>query len=207
MIEDTFPIEFPLRREIVAGLQRSALIRSEWISIQQHAPSFHLTVSYHALQTCKGCTVKRLTAAFLIVGILSSTVCAQSTDQVIKDRRRVFVGWLGIIKTAESKYRSKHGVYGNLTALRGAHLLGALVFASGSSTDNAPDSSVIPTSTDFQVRVSSDGHHYRVTIRETVADVGQVGLYASEMSTEWMVGHTPQLPEDGPQGPLPSIAR
>jgi hypothetical protein len=137
--------------------------------------------------------VKKLTVAFLILGIAQSTVFAQSTDQVIKDRHKVFVGSLGIVKTAESEYRNTHHVYGNLTALRDAHLLGALVFASDSTTENAPDSNVIPTSIDFQVTVPSGGHLYRVTIRETLVDVGQVGVYASEMSTEWMVGRPPLI--------------
>jgi len=77
--------------------------------------------------------VKRLTVAFLILGIFASTVFAQSTERAIRDRHRVFVGWLGIVKTAESRYRNKHGVYGNLAALRGSHLLDVLVFGSNPS--------------------------------------------------------------------------
>jgi type II secretory pathway pseudopilin PulG len=148
--------------------------------------------------------------ALLIVGTLASTVLAQSTEQVIKDRRQIFVGWLGIINNAETKYKSKHGVYGNLTALRHAHLLDALVFEPNAPSQGPPDSNRIPTSTGFQVTVSSDGQHYKVAIRERLVDVGNIGLFADEASTEWMVGRPTQVPrdrEDGPEGPMPSVAR
>jgi len=152
--------------------------------------------------------VKRLTVAFLILGIFASTVFAQSTERAIRDRHRVFVGWLGIVKTAESRYRNKHGVYGNLAALRGSHLLDVLVFGSNPSPESLPDSNLIPTSTGFQVTVSNDGQHYKVAIHERLVDVGNISLFAGEASTEWIVGRPPQAPlEDGPEGSLPSVAR
>lgn len=152
--------------------------------------------------------MKRLTVAVLILGTFSSTGFTQSTEQVIRDRHRVFVGWLGMVRTAEFKYRSRHGAYGNLTALRDAHLLDAFVFETRPSPESPPDSTLIPTSTSFQVTVSSDGQHYHVAIRERLVDVGNIGLSAGEASTEWMVARQPHLSyEDGPEGPLPSLAR
>jgi hypothetical protein len=150
--------------------------------------------------------VKRLTVAFLVLSIFASTVFAQSADEVIKVRLRVFVGWLEIVKTAESKYKSEHGVYGDLTALRDAHLVDALVFASSTPRETAPDSSLIPKSTYFQVTASIDGQHYKIAIQERL-DVGNVSLSADEVSTGWGISHPPHLPqEDGPEGPLISLA-
>jgi hypothetical protein len=115
---------------------------------------------------------------------------------------------------------SKHGAYGNLTALRDAHLLDALVFEYNASPESLPASNLIPTSTGFQVTVSNDGQHYKVAIHERLVDVGNISLFAGEASTEWIVGRPPQAPlEDGPEGvllhlrsvvdikPLPSVAR
>ena len=73
-----------------------------------------------------------LTIAVLILGAYS-TVFAQSAERVIRDRHNVFAGWLGILRTAESKCSNKHGVYGNLAALRDGHLLDVLVLASDAS--------------------------------------------------------------------------
>jgi hypothetical protein len=173
-----------------------------------NAPPFHLTVPSMRYKLASGCAVKRLIVALLIVGTLASTVFAQTAEQIIKDRHKVFVGWLGIVKSAEAKYESKHGVYGNLTALRHAHLLDALVFESSAPSQSPPDSALIPASTDFQVTVSSDGQHYKVAIHERLVDVGNISLLADEVGTEWIVSHPPRLPlEDGPQGPMPSVAR
>jgi hypothetical protein len=124
---------------------------------------------------------------------------------------QVFVGWLGIVNFAEAKYKRKHGVYGNLTALRHAHLLDGLVFESNASSQSQPDSNLLPASTGFQVTVSSDGQHYKVAIHERLVDVGNISLLVDQgppRSTEWIVSRPPQAPpEDGPQGPLPSVAR
>ena len=56
---------------------------------------------------------------------------AQSVEQ--KDRSRVFSAWLEMVKAAERDYTNKNGCYGNLATLHKAHLLGSLVFESGSS--------------------------------------------------------------------------
>jgi len=132
---------------------------------------------------------------------------AQTAEQITEGRRKVFVGWLGIVNFAEAKYKSKHRVYGNLTALRHAHLLDALVFESNVPS-SPPDSNLIPVSTGFRVTVSSDGQHYKVAIHERLVDVGDIGLLVDQASTEWIVSCPPQAPpEDGPQGPLSSVAR
>src|SRR5713226_9219733 len=86
---------------------------------------------------------------------------AQTAEQIIEGRRKVFVGWLGIVNFAEAKYKSKHRVYGNLTALRHAHLLDALVFESNVPS-SPPDSSLIPVSTGFRVTVSRDRKNTRL---------------------------------------------
>ena len=155
--------------------------------------------------------MKSLIVALLIVGTMASTVFAQTAEEVIRGRRSVFVGWLGIVNLAEAKYKSKHGVYGNLTALRHAHLLDGLVFESNASSQSTPDSNLIPASTGFQVTVSSNGQHYKVAIHERLVDVGDISLFVDQgapRSTEWIVSRPPQAPlDDGLQGPLPSVAR
>jgi hypothetical protein len=95
--------------------------------------------------------MKRLTVALLIVGIFASIARAQSAEQVMKDRRKVLFGWIGTIRAAESAYKSKHGVYGNLNALRDAHLLDSLVFESDKPTETGPVLNFVPTSTRFEV--------------------------------------------------------
>jgi hypothetical protein len=148
----------------------------------------------------------KLTIAVLILGA-SSTVFAQSPERVIRDRHKLFASWLGIVRTAESQYSHKHGVYGNLAASRDGQLLRELVFASDTSQEDASNQNLVPTTTDFQVTVSRHGRHYQVAIRETLVDVGRVSLLATENSTEWMVPAQTRDLEDGPEGPLPSVAR
>ena len=72
--------------------------------------------------------VKTLTVVLLVLGIFASAVFAQSAQQIMKERRRVLGGWLVTVRAAESKYKTKYGVYGDLTALRKAHVLDSLVF-------------------------------------------------------------------------------
>ena len=93
--------------------------------------------------------MKRVTARLLILGAFASTALAQYGEQVMKDRRRVLGGWLGTVRRAESKYKSKYGVYGDLTALRDTHLLDTLVFESDKPTEAGPDTNFVPTGTPF----------------------------------------------------------
>jgi hypothetical protein len=150
----------------------------------------------------EGSAVKRLTVALL----LASTVFAQSAPQAIKDRHRVLAGWLGVVRGAESKFKSKHGVYGDLTALREAHLLDALVFESDKLAETSPDTNIVPKSTHFEVTTSGDGEHYKVSIWESLNE-WSVSVSGDEMGSGFGVGHMPEMPvEDGPEGPLLSLA-
>jgi hypothetical protein len=151
--------------------------------------------------------VKTLTVALLALGIFAPAVLAQSAEQVMKDRRRVLGGWLGTVRAAESQDKSKHGRYGDLTALRGAHLLDALVFESDKPAETGPDTNVIPTNAHFEVTVSGDGKHYKVSIWES-SDEWSVSVDADEMSGGWGLGraHRAPPPEDGPEGPILSRA-
>jgi hypothetical protein len=152
--------------------------------------------------------VKRLKGALLILGIFASTALAQSAEQVMKDQHRVLAGWLGTVRAAESKYKSKYGVYGDLTALRDAHLLDALVFESDKPSETGPDTNLVPKSTQFEVTASSDGKHYNVSIGE-ILELWSIGVSANEMSTGYGVGRRlpppPPPPKDGPEGPLLSL--
>jgi hypothetical protein len=131
--------------------------------------------------------VQSLTVALLISTVIASTVFAQSAEQEIKDRVRDFSGWVEIVKTAERQFKRKHDVYGNLTALRKAHLLDALVFESDDPVyayaDNGRDTCVIPKDTIFQLTVSSDGQHYQVEIHGVVGSK-TLTLFADETSTD-----------------------
>jgi hypothetical protein len=149
--------------------------------------------------------VKRLTSALLILGIFASAALAQPAQQVMKDRHRVLAGWLGTVRAAESKYKSKHGVYGDLAALRDAHLLNALVFDSHKPTETGPDTNLVPESTHFEVTVSSDGEHYYFSIWE-ILEEWIIGVSGDEVSTGHSVGRRPPPPrEDIPEGPLLSL--
>jgi hypothetical protein len=146
--------------------------------------------------------VRRLTVALLILA--ASTALAQSAEQVAKDRRRVLADWLGIVRAAESKYKSKYAVYGDLAALRDAHLLDTLVFESDKPTKTGPDTNLVPTSTHFEVTASKDGKHYKISIWEILEDRG-IGVFGDEMITGESSGRRLPPPEDGPEGPLLSL--
>jgi hypothetical protein len=136
----------------------------------------------------------------------ASTALAQSAEQVMKERHRVLAGWLGTVRAAETKYKSKYGVYGDLTALRDAHVLDTLIFESDKPTTTGPDTSLIPKSTHFEVTAPSDGEHYKVSICEVLEESG-ICVHADEMGTGFSVGGRPQVqpPKDGPEGPLLSL--
>ena len=147
--------------------------------------------------------MKRLTVALL----LASTVFAQSAPQAIKDRHKVLAGWLGVVRGAESKFKSKHGVYGDLTALREAHLLDTFVFESDKPTESVPDTNLIPKSTHFEVTASGDSEHYKVSIWESLNE-WSVSVSGDDLGGGGSgVGHILEMPvEDGPEGPLLSLA-
>ena len=112
----------------------------------------------------EGYVVKTLTVVLLVLGIFASAVFAQSAQQIMKERRRVLGGWLVTVRAAESKYKTKYGVYGDLTALRKAHVLDSLVFEPDEPAQGMPDTNVVPQNTHFEVTASSDGKHYKVLI-------------------------------------------
>ena len=74
--------------------------------------------------------MKWLTVAVLIFSVFAPTVFAQDQSE---DPWRVFSRWIEMVKGAERDYKNKNGRYGDLVALRKAHLLRRLVFESGSS--------------------------------------------------------------------------
>ena len=77
--------------------------------------------------------MKRLTIALLIFSVSAPTVFAQ--DESEDDHWRVFSRWIEMVKGAERDYKNKNSRYGDLAALRKAHLPDRLVFESDSSSD------------------------------------------------------------------------
>jgi len=81
--------------------------------------------------------VKRLTVALLAISVFTPTVFAQCVERMsfeqAQHRLRIFSGWLEMVKDAEMDYKHKNGRYGDLAALRKAHVLRRLAFESGSS--------------------------------------------------------------------------
>jgi len=140
--------------------------------------------------------VKTLTVALIVLGIFASAVFAQSDEQVMKDRRRVLGGWLRTVRAAESKYKNRYGVYGDLTALRAVHLLDSLVFESDDEpTEIGPDTNLVFKSTHFEVTASSNGEHYKVSIGEEISEELSIGVSADENgSWSWggRVRHPPE---------------
>jgi len=120
--------------------------------------------------------VKRLTVAFLVLSVLIPTVLAQSVESVEQTETRLslFSGWLKMVKGAERDYKNKNGRYGNVTALFNAHLLGTLVFESGSSPGLAStkaQGNFVPKGTIFQVTVSHHGQHFKALIGDECVSV------------------------------------
>ena len=127
--------------------------------------------------------MKTLTVALLILGVFTSAVFAQSAEQRMKERRKVLVGWLFTVKAAESKYKAERGVYWDLAALRGAHLLDSLVFESDLPVNAVPeDTNVVSQPTYFRVTASRDGKHYKVSISEEITEELSISVYADEIS-------------------------
>jgi hypothetical protein len=113
-------------------------------------------------------------------------------------RKRVLWGWLVTVRTAESKYKVDNGVYGDLAALRRAHLLDSLVFESDKPTESVPDTNFVPESTHFQVTATSDGKHYQVSISEEPTAILSIGVCGNEISagSSWGRVHVPPDPWD-----------
>ena len=150
--------------------------------------------------------MKWLTVAVLILGTFLATVFAQPEpmEPATRDRLRALSGWLRLIRPAENKYKSQHGVYGDLAALRNAHLLDALIFESDSSagTHSEAEANFVPNGTIFQVTVSEDGQHFRARIREGCVsveanDTGSLGSGFCLPSRAF-----PRDLNDGPEGPI-----
>lgn len=158
--------------------------------------------------------MKTLTVTLLVLGVFASAVFAQSKPQVavsepqaVKERSRVLAGWVRIVRGAESQYKSKHGRYGDLAALREAHLLDALTFESEKPAETTSDANLVPQSTHFEVTTSGDGEHFSALIWESLNE-WSVSVHADETGGGDGLGHTQEipLPEDSPQGPILSLA-
>jgi hypothetical protein len=78
-----------------------------------------------------------------------------------------------MVRVAENKYKSTHGYYAALSQLRKAHLLDELVFESDSPRNPQSRSAAnyVPTTTIFEIILSSDGQHFRASIHEKAASV------------------------------------
>jgi len=111
----------------------------------------------------------RLTVALLAISVFTPTVFAQCVETMsfeqAQHRVRKFSGWF---KDAEMDYKHMKGRYGDLAALRKAHLLRSLVFESGSSAapKGRSQDNFVSEDTRFQVTVSADGQHFRVAISD-----------------------------------------
>jgi hypothetical protein len=131
--------------------------------------------------------MKTLTVTLLVLGVFASAVLAHSEPQAVKERRRVLAAWVSIVRGAESRYKTKHGRYGDLAALREAHLLDALTFESEKPAETTSDANLVPRRTHFEVTTSADGEHFRVSIWESL-DEWSVSVHADEMGGEYGLG-------------------
>ena len=114
----------------------------------------------------------RLTVALLVFSVFTPTIFAQCVETMsfeqAQHRVRKFSGWFEMVKDAEMDYKHKKGRYGDLAALRKAHLLRSLVFESGSSAapKGRSQDNFVSEDTRFQVTVSADGQHFWVAISD-----------------------------------------
>ena len=99
-----------------------------------------------------------------------------------ENRFRILSDWLEKVKDAERDYKNKNGRYGDLAALRKAHLLRSLVFESDSSAGarGKAEANFVPKSTLFQVTVSADGQHFKAVIGDQCVSVN-----TDDMGVEW----------------------
>ena len=137
--------------------------------------------------------------------VSTPTVFVQSSEQT--DRQRIFSGWLEMVKGAERDYKNKNGRYGDLAALRKTRLLHSLVFESGSSAapNGRSQATFVPKSTLFQVTVSSNGQHFRAVVGDkcVTVDADDTQVYLLEV----LPGRAIRDFQDGPEGPIVSVAR
>ena len=128
-----------------------------------------------------------------------------SSEQM--DRERLFSGWLEMVKGAERDYKNKNGRYGDLAALRKTRLLHSLVFESGSSAapNGRSQATFVPKSTLFQVTVSSNGQHFGAVVGDkcVTVDADDTQVYLLEV----LPGRAIRDFQDGPEGPIVSVAR
>ena len=148
--------------------------------------------------------MKRLTVALLLFSVFGPTVFAQSGEPS-EDPWAVFSGWIEMVKGAERDYKNKNRRYGDLAALRKAHLLDRLVFESDSlaGASGKVDSNFVRKGTVFQVTVSKDGQHFRAVIGDFAR-----AIVADDRGNEQLISYLPvRLPLlDGPEGPIISVA-
>ena len=154
--------------------------------------------------------MKWLTVALLVLGTFVATVFAQPApmEQETRDRLRAFSVWLSLIRPAENKYKSKYGRYGDLSDLRRAHLLDALIFESDPSPDTHRGKQIVPKSTLFRLTVSDDGQHFRATISEGCVSVetNDKGLRGSGYCLTSPSRIFPRDLKDGPEGPIIAVS-
>lgn len=167
--------------------------------------------------------MKRLTVTLLVFSAFTPTVFGQTVEQkgpttvfpgrveIIRgterqyenvitptaeqtDLQRLCSGWLQKVEGAERDYKNKNGRYGDLAALRKAHLLRSLVFEPRSSAGASGKAKVnfVPKSTLIRVTVSEDGQHFDALIVD-----GAGHCYGP-------LDHPVPLHfEDSPEGPIP----
>lgn len=152
--------------------------------------------------------MKLLTLALLLFNVSAPAMFAQ--DQ-LDNPWRTFSSWIQVVKGAEQSYKNRNGHYGDLAALRKAHLLDKLIFESDSSSGvrRKTDAYFVRKQTVFEVTVSNNGQHFRAVIGNwcastIIADDRGYEQYVSELNNCPPV----RLPQqDGPDGPIISIAR
>ena len=156
--------------------------------------------------------MKRPTVVLLSLALCTPAVFAQSVEQDQKDLRKVLSDWVGIVKTAEWNYKSKHGRYGDLAHLRKAHLLDGLVFESDSSrvTQGESRTNFVRKDMVFRVTVSENSQHFKAVLGGVLGEECWT-LYANDtreiMSSRCRPSREFPLPSDGPEGPIITVAR
>jgi hypothetical protein len=154
--------------------------------------------------------MKSLTLVLLIFSVFAPTVFAQDQSE---DPWKAFSRWIEMVKAAERDYKNKNGRYGDVAALRKAHLLDRLVFESDSSSGatGKADANFVRRRTVFQVTVSNDGQHFRAVIGNWCAsgiEVDDRGYGFYEGMIDKISCPPVRLPLlDGPEGPIISVAR
>lgn len=126
--------------------------------------------------------MKCLTVALLISSVLAPTAVAQDQSW------QLFPHWFEMVKRAERAYKKKKGRYGDLAALRKAHLL--------PTSEKAPPKGMV-----FEVTTSEAGRHFLASITDmslTLIAGDQGGERSSPVHRDF---------EDNPEGPIISVAR